>query len=86
MTPEMTAHYTAHADRKTKREKLAALPCFRALVAETKRTVLIEQTRRAVIDSLKSADDETLARVASLILPTKPKRSLLRNTALEKSK
>ena len=86
MTPEMTAHYTAHADRKTKREKLAALPCFRVLVAETKRTVLIEQTRRAVIDSIKSADEETLARVASLILPTKPKRSLLRNTAPEKSK
>ena len=85
MTPEMTAHYTAHADRKTKREKLAALPCFRALVTETERKVLREQTRRAVIEAIKSADDETIRRVASLILPAKPKRSLLHSTEPEKS-
>ena len=86
MTPEMTAHYTAHADRKTKREKLAALPCFKALVTETKRKVLTEQTRRAIMDAIKSADDETVARVASLVLPVKPRRSLLHSTAPEKSK
>ena len=86
MTPEMTAHYTAHADRKTKREKLAALPCFRALVTETERKVLVEQTRSKVIAAIKSADAELLNRVAALLLPPKPKRSLLRNTEPEKSK
>lgn len=86
MTPEMTAHYTAHADRKTKREKLAALPFFNALVVETRRKVLIEQTRRAVIEAVKTADPELLDRVASLVLPVKPKRSLLRSTELERSK
>ena len=86
MTPEMTAHYTAHADRKTKREKLAALPCFNALTTETRRNALIEQTRRAIIAAIKTADVETVNRVASLILPVKPKKSLLRNTGLEKSK
>lgn len=86
MTPEMTAHYTAHADRKTKREKLAALPCFRALVTETERKVLVEQTRRAVIAAVKSADVSLLNQVAAILLPPKPKRSLLRNTVPEKSK
>lgn len=86
MTPEMTAHYAAHADRRTKREKLAALPCFRSLITETKRKVLIEQMRREVIKSIESANDDLLTRVASLTLPPKPKRSLLRSTELEKSK
>ena len=86
MTPEMTAHYTAHADRKTKREKLALMPCFNAMIAETRRTNLVEQTRRRLLQLIKNADDETLNRVASMLLPPKPKRSLLRNTEPEKSK
>ena len=86
MTPEMTAHYTAHADRKTKREKLALMPSFNALIAETRRTNLVEQTRRQVLRIVKDADDETLYRVASILLPPKPKRLLLRNTGPEKSK
>lgn len=86
MTPEMTAHYTAHADRRTKREKLAALPCFSALVKETRRKVLVEQMRRACLRAVKEADDATLNRVASILLPVKPKRSLLRNTEPGKSK
>lgn len=85
MTPEMTAHYTAHADRKTKREKLASLPCFKALVTETERKVLIEQTRLEVIEAIKKADSETIRRVASMILPVKPKRLLLHSTEPERS-
>ena len=86
MTPEMTSHYTAHADRKTKREKLALMPSFNALIAETRRTNLVEQTRRQVLRIVKDADDETLYRVASILLPPKPKRLLLRNRGPEKSK
>lgn len=86
MTPDMTAHYTAHADRKTKREKLALMPCFNAMIAETRRTNLVEQTRRRLLQLIKNADDETLNRVASILIPPKPKKSLLRNTAPEKPK
>ena len=85
MTPEMTAHYTAHSDRKTKREKLAMLPCFKGMIAETRRTNLIEQTRRQLLRAVKNADDDTLNRIASILLPAKPRRLLLRNTELEKS-
>lgn len=86
MTPEMTAHYTAHADLKTKREKLALMPSFNALIAETRRTNLVEQTRWQIISVIKKADDETLNRVASMLLPPKVRKSLLRSTGLEKSK
>lgn len=79
MTKEMTAHYTAHADRKTKREKLTALPIFKALTENAARKELEEQTRLRLIDAIKKADSETLNRVASLLLPVKPKRSLLRS-------
>lgn len=86
MTPEMTSRYTAHADRETKREKLAALSCFGAMVAETRRTALIEQRRRAIINKVMEADDDTLNRIASILLPPKTKRSLLRSTALDTSR
>lgn len=85
MTPEMTAHYTAHADRKTKREKLAALPCFKALTNNVERTILMEQKRSQVIEAIKKADSDTLNRIAAILLPVKPKKSLLRNTEPEKS-
>ena len=85
MTPEMTAHYTAHADRKAKREKLAALPRFYALVNGTKRKALSEQKRRMVVAAIMSASDDVIDRVAAMILPPKPKKSLLRSTEPEKS-
>lgn len=81
MTSEMTAHYTAHADRETKREKMAMLPNFSALVGETRRINLLEQTRAALIEKIKAADDETISRIASILLPRKSKKLLLRNTA-----
>ena len=84
MTPDMTAHYTAHADRKIKMEKLSGLPCFNNLITETKRTVLIEQMRLQIIDKIKTADYDTLNRIAAIVLPVKVKKSLLRNTAQEK--
>ena len=83
MTPEMTAHYTAHADRKIKLEKLSGLPCFNNLITETKRTVLIEQMRLQIIDKLKTADYDTLTRIAAIVLPVKVKKSLLRRTEPE---
>lgn len=85
MTPEMTAHYTAHADRKTKREKLAALPYFKALTHNVERNILIEQKRLQVLEAVKKIDSDTLNRIAAILLPVKPKRSLLRNTEPEKS-
>ena len=83
MTPEMTAHYTSHADRKTKREKLAALPCFKALSNGVERNVITEQKRLQVIEAIKKADSDTLNRIAAILLPVKPKKSLLRNTEPE---
>lgn len=83
MTPEMTAHYTAHADRKTKREKLAALPCFAALTNGIERNVLVEQKRLQCIEAIKKADSDTLNRIAALLLPVKIKTSLLHNTEPE---
>ncbi len=71
MTPEMTAHYTAHADRDTKREKMAALPVFRSLLTETRQanTNAVEQKRRLLIRLLEAADEETLNRAGALLLP-----------------
>lgn len=85
MTPEMTAHYTAHADRKIKREKLSMLPCFDSMTAETRRTNLVEQTRNKLLDIIKKADNETLNRVAAILIPAKPKMLLLRSKGQEKS-
>ena len=85
MTPDMTAHYTAHADRITKREKLAALPCFKALSNGVERNTLIEQKRLQVIEAIKKTDSDTLNRIAAMLLPVKPKKSLLHNTEPEKS-
>lgn len=86
MTPEMTSHYTAHADRKTKIEKLSGLPCFSNLVTESRRATLIEQTRLKLIEKIKVADYDTINRIAAILLPVKPKRSLLRKTELETPK
>lgn len=83
MTPEMTAHYTAHADRKTKREKLAALPYFKALTHNVERNILIEQKRSQILEAVKKADSDTLNRIAAILLPIKVKRSLLHNTEPE---
>ena len=74
MTKEMTEHYTAHADRKTKREKLAALPCFKALTDSSRRKVLTEQTRNRIIEAVQKADEATLERIASVVLPLKIKK------------
>lgn len=84
MTPEMTAHYTAHADRKTKREKLALMPSFTALVTETRRTNLVEQTRRQIIRIIQTADDDTINRAAALLIPPKVRRSLPHSKEPEK--
>lgn len=85
MTPEMTAHYTAHADRQTKRDKLAALPIFNSLVNSTTRAELTEQLRRQIIASVEKANGDTLNRIAAILFPVKPKRSLLHNIEPEKS-
>lgn len=86
MTPEMTSHYTAHADRKTKIEKLSGLPCFSNLITESRRATLIEQTRLKLIEKIKVADYDTINRIAAILLPVKPKKSLLRKTELETPK
>lgn len=80
MTPEMTTHYTAHADRKTKQEKMTMLPNYSRLIGETTRRNLVEQTRALLIAKIEAADDATLQKVASILLEKKPKRSPLRNT------
>lgn len=86
MTSEMTEHYTAHADRATKREKLSMLPNFNAFVSETRRTNLVEQTRSQLIRFIENADNDTLSRIAAMILPPKPKRLSLRSIEQDTSK
>lgn len=85
MTKEMTEHYTSHADRATKREKLAALPMFKALTVQTRRKELTEQTRQQIIKAIQTADDDMLNRIALIVLPVKPKKSLPHSTVPEKS-
>jgi integrase len=86
MTKEMTAHYTAHADRQTKKEKLAALPYFRGMLQMCERKILIQQLRERIISAVKIADSATLEKVAALLMvEPKTKTSLLRNTEPEKS-
>lgn len=85
MTKEMTEHYTSHADRATKREKMAALPMFNALTSQTQKKELIEQTRRQIIKAIQTADIDMLNRIAAIILPPKSKRSLPHSKAPGKS-
>ncbi|MDD3165300.1 MAG: tyrosine-type recombinase/integrase [Oscillospiraceae bacterium] len=87
MTPEMTSHYMAHADRKTKRAKMDLLPNFCAMIRSARRVNLIEQTKAILIDKIKTADDETISRVSAILLPPKKSKMLsLRNIAREKPK
>ena len=86
MTPEMTAHYTAHADRATKREKLAALPLFNQLTQQTNRVELTAQLRKQLIEKIRQADVSTLNRIAAILMPpVDVRKSLLHSTKQEKS-
>jgi integrase len=85
MTPEMTAHYTAHADRATKREKLAALPLFNQLTQQTGRAELTAQLREQLIEKIRQADVSTLNRIAAILIPTTVKKSLPHSTEPGKS-
>jgi hypothetical protein len=85
MTKEMTEHYTSHADRATKREKLAALPMFKTLTAQTQRAELTVQLRRQIIKAIRSADNDMLNRIAAIVLPVKVKKSQPHSIAPEKS-
>lgn len=77
MTPEMTEHYTAHADLNAKREKMTAmLPNFAALMGETRRTALTEQLRIRLTKAIQGADFETLKRIEGLLIPAKEKPRL----------
>ena len=67
MTPEMTAHYTAHADRDTKREKMLMLPYMTGIIKKTYRALLTEQKREDLIHKIKTSDRETIDRIADKI-------------------
>ena len=69
MTKEMTEHYTAHADIKTKREKMAMLPNLSALTGEAMRKPLTEQIRRRILSAVATADYDTLKKVEAILLP-----------------
>lgn len=73
MTPEMTEHYTRHADLETKREKMTMLPNLSALTGETRRNTLVEQMRVRLINAVQSADFDTLKRVEAILIPAKEK-------------
>jgi len=67
-------------------EKLSLLPNFNAFVSETRRTNLVKQTRSQLIRYIENADDDTLSRVATMLLPPKAKRLSLRSTEPDTSK
>lgn len=83
MTPEMTAHYTAHADRTTKREKMLTLPLFNQLTQQTGRAELTAQLRAQLIEKIRLADISTLNRIAAILIPTTAdiRKSLPHSTA-----
>lgn len=67
MTPEMTAHYTAHADIKTKRDMMKKLPSFSKLLpVRIDRAVLREQIREKIKNFVDQAPDELLLKFAEL--------------------
>ena len=76
MTPEMTEHYTRHADLNTKRAKMALLPNLTALTQETRRDTLTEQMRTRLVGAIRTADYDTLKRVESILIPPKEKPRL----------
>ena len=85
MTPEMTAHYTAHADRTTKREKMLALPLFNQLTQQTSRVELTAQLRKQLIEKIRLADVSTLNRIAAILIPVDVRKSLPHSTEQGKS-
>ena len=67
MTPEMTAHYTAHADIKAKRDMMKKLPSFSKLLpVRINRVVLREQIREKIKNFVDQAPDELLLKFAEL--------------------
>ena len=55
-------------------------------MTESRRATLIEQTRLKLIEKIKVADYDMINRIAAILLPVKPKRSLLRKTEPETPK
>lgn len=83
MTPEMTSHYTAHADIKTKRNMMKKLPSFSKLLpVRIDRVVLREQIREKIKNFVDQAPDELLHKFAELAELNKSQHS---NTPREKS-
>lgn len=67
MTPEMTAHYMAHADIKTKRDMMNLMPNFtKMLPVRIDRVVLREQIRERLKRTVDEASDELLLKFAEL--------------------
>ena len=67
MTPEMTAHYTAHADIKTKRDMMKRLPSFTKLLpVRIDRSLLRDQIRERLKRAINDAPDELLLKFAEL--------------------
>ena len=64
ISPEMTRHYQAHADREAKEKYPAELP---TLIGGTSENVVLELFRREVIRQLKRLSREQLNAVAEFI-------------------
>lgn len=82
LTPEMTAHYTAHTDRKTKHEKMLLMPSLQKLENKCMLKNLIAQKRAVLIKLISTADSTTLDKIELILRPHKS----LRNKLQEKSK
>lgn len=76
MTPEMTAHYMAHADIKTKRDMMKRLPSFTKLLpVRIDRVVLRDQIRERLKRAINEAPDELLLKFAELAELNRSRRS-----------
>jgi hypothetical protein len=76
MTPEMTAHYMAHADIKTKRDMMKRLPSFTKLLpVRIDRSLLRDQIRERLKRAIDEAPDELLLKFAELAELNRSRRS-----------
>jgi integrase len=67
LTPEMTAHYMAHADINTKRDMMKRLPNFTKLLpVRIDRSLLRDQIRERLKRAIDEAHDELLLKFAEL--------------------
>ncbi|MEI8245580.1 MAG: tyrosine-type recombinase/integrase [Lentisphaerota bacterium] len=69
MTPEMTSHYMAHADRAAKHEKMLLLPdLMKEIEVQSSRKINLEKKRKLLLDYIATAGEKEIKHLEKLIL------------------